>query len=468
MRNKNWFEVSKEGLKVLQAGKPKHFIIRELVQNAWDENITHCEVNLNYSKREAQIKVIDDSPEGFRDLADAFTLFKATYKRKEPEKRGRFNIGEKQAIALSDRAMISTTKGTIIFDKDGRRKTREKRDFGSEIILWVKMKKAEFDEIFKMIERYIPPENIKFVVNGDTQTYRKPDRILKTSLETEIEENNMMRKIQRKTSILIYRKTSDTAMLYELGIPICEIECQFDINVQQKVPLGIDRETIPQRYLNNLYAEVLNETYDLIEKDNSSDLWVREAMKNKRIKEKVIDDILHKRFGEKVVVANPFDPNANDEAISRGYNVVYGSELSKKEWENIKEYDLLKSSTELFGKDMVEAKSIDPNEKQIKVEKLAKKIAKRLLGIDLRVNFVKSKANCGADFGNSVLTFNVSRLGKYFWENPISKEVISLILHELGHSEGNHTEMSYHKCLTDMAGELTTIALKEPKFFDNV
>ncbi len=32
MTNKNWFEVDKEGLKQLQAGKPKHYLVRELIK----------------------------------------------------------------------------------------------------------------------------------------------------------------------------------------------------------------------------------------------------------------------------------------------------------------------------------------------------------------------------------------------------------------------------------------------------
>lgn len=35
MKNKSWFEASKEGLRELQEGKPKHFIARELIQNAY-------------------------------------------------------------------------------------------------------------------------------------------------------------------------------------------------------------------------------------------------------------------------------------------------------------------------------------------------------------------------------------------------------------------------------------------------
>jgi len=40
-----------------------------------------------------------------------------------------------------------------------------------------------------------------------------------------------------------------------------------------------------------------------------------------------------------------------------------------------------------------------------------------------------------------------------------------LILHELGHYAGNHTEEAYHKLITKMCGELVILALEEPEFF---
>ena len=52
---------------------------------------------------------------------------------------------------------------------------------------------------------------------------------------------------------------------------------------------------------------------------------------------------MKKRFGEKVCVANPFDKQSIDEAISNGYNVIYGSEMSKEEWGKVKENNLIQS-----------------------------------------------------------------------------------------------------------------------------
>ena len=84
MKSKEWFTVDKEGLKSLQEGKSKTFIIRELVQNCWDEDIKECSVSVGFNKGTIDVTVIDDNPEGFKDLRDSFTLFKHTDKRSNP------------------------------------------------------------------------------------------------------------------------------------------------------------------------------------------------------------------------------------------------------------------------------------------------------------------------------------------------------------------------------------------------
>lgn len=465
MKNTSWFEVSKEGLRELQEGKPKHFIARELIQNAWDEQTKICQFNATWNKGQVKIEVIDDNPTGFRDLADAFTLFKTTTKRKDPTKRGRFNIGEKQILSLCSEARIATTKGTVIFDKKGRRISKLTQDNGSKVTISVKMNRYDFDEMLSVVKKYLVPKNITFLVNGEKILYREPYKVIVSSLLTENEVNGVFTRTQRKTNVHIL-KSEGKSMLYEMGLPISEIDCQFDVDVQQKVPLSTDRDTVPVSYLKTLFAEVLNATYEDVEQDKSSEVWIRQAIGDKRINSDAVKEIITKRFGEKAVVANPFDLISIDDALSHGYNVVHGSEMSKEEWENIRNAKALPSSTDLFGKGIAPSSPCELTPEMEKVATLAKKIAKRLLDIDLKVYFIKSpQANESASFGGNTLTFNVSRLGKNWFNLTVSKYTLNLICHELGHHAGNHTESSYHELLTKMAGELVIIALEEPEFF---
>lgn len=465
MKNKNWFEVSVKGLRELQLGKPKHHIARELVQNAFDEHTENCELIAEFKNGRAEIIVKDDSPEGFKDLSHAFTLFAPTYKRFDVKKRGRFNMGEKQAIALSEKAEIKTTKGTIVFNEKGRIHKKDKTDFGSQISLSVKMTKEEFGKMLEEIKTYLVPKGIIFSLNGEIIPYQKPYKTFEAVLTTEVESEGIFKRVERKTAINVLRADGQ-ARLYEMGLPITEIECEFNVDIQQKVPLSVDRENVSPSYLETLYAEVLNFTYQDISEENSSAVWIREATANKRISQEAMKEITQKRFGDKVVVANPFDKNSIDEAISNGYKVIYGSELSKGEWENVKKADVIKSSSDLFGSNFVNSKKVEADENMKKISKLSKKIAKKFLGIEISVGFRSWEGSTTAQYGSRSLIFNVGTLGKDFFSPVLSKRILALIIHELGHEAGGHTESSYHEAITRMAGELIITALKEPEFFE--
>ncbi len=104
----NWSNVDKAGLAKLMAGRPKAFIVFELLQNAWDQNVADVEVTVEPvpGTRNAQITVIDDDPDGFADLRDAYTLFAESRKTANAAQRGRFNLGEKLVLALAKSAWI--------------------------------------------------------------------------------------------------------------------------------------------------------------------------------------------------------------------------------------------------------------------------------------------------------------------------------------------------------------------------
>jgi len=462
-----WFEVDKEGLRKLQEGKPKTMILRELVQNAFDEDIHECAVTIERNRSKIQMTVYDDSPEGFRDISHAYTLFADTYKRRDPEKRGRFNLGEKQVFALCDSVTLTTTKGTLVFDSKGRHNKKERTEKGTVITLQFKGTEKEMQEIIDYANSLIVPEGILFIVNGKVAEKKEPVKRLQARLVTEIEEKGIFKRTVRKAWIEVY-ESDGRSYLYEMGIPICEIDCDFSINVMQKVPMSFDRETVSQAYLRDVFAEVLNETYDMLPEESASSIWVREATKDERISKEALDSILKKRFGEKVAVANPFDRNSIDDAISNGYNVVMGAEMSKDEWERIKSFGLINSTTELFGKNVVDAPRVEPTDNMKRTADYAKRIAKRILGIDIGVVFVKHSDMVLAQFDrlSNTLTFNVSKLGNGFFSNPVSAGTTELILHELGHYGGSHTESGYHETLTKLGAELTMLALKEPSFFE--
>lgn len=470
--DKNWFKANKEGLAKLVAGKPKSFILRELIQNAWDEDITICNVDIKYKDGLIELTVEDDSPDGFRDITHTYTLFADTYKRSDFKKRGRFNTGEKYALSLCDKAIIKTTKGTIIFDDNGRNETTSVTKCGSVITMWFKATKDEYDEIVQSVDALLIPKDIIFVVNGKKYKYKKPLRTFHALLLSEITDpkTGVIGKTRRKGEVHVIEKDDDElAYVYEMGIPVQEIDGSYHLDVQQKIPLDQSRETVLPCFLKELYAATLENIHDIVDEEVSGETWVTEGLKSKKVSKDTLKDIITKRYGEKVVVADNFSPNSIDDAKADGYTVLRGTEMPREAWSNVKKHNLISSSSKQFPQyDPKSGNGCVPNEKEKLVGEYAKRIAKRCLGIDIKVEFFSDRnpKAAGARFGGNTLYFNKGKLGKRFFEEAISEETTGLIVHEIGHHDGNHTEMSYHKLLTKLAGKLTMLALNEPEFFD--
>ena len=92
------FAISATGLRELHADRSPASHVAELIQNAFDEETTYCEVLITPGavRGTTSIVVTDDGP-GFQDITHAWTLMAPTPKRGQPDKRGRFNLGRKDA-----------------------------------------------------------------------------------------------------------------------------------------------------------------------------------------------------------------------------------------------------------------------------------------------------------------------------------------------------------------------------------
>ncbi|MBE0545434.1 MAG: hypothetical protein IH623_29190 [Verrucomicrobia bacterium] len=165
----SWFEVDKQGLAQILERKGKEFTLFELVQNAWDEpGVTTVNVTLEVQGRNrARLVVEDDAPDGFKDLSHAFTLFAESAKKANPEQRGRFNLGEKLVLAISDEVTISTARGGVRFDAEGRRRVRSQQSVGSRIECLLRLTPGECDAIAAQARKLIPPAQIVTSLNHE-------------------------------------------------------------------------------------------------------------------------------------------------------------------------------------------------------------------------------------------------------------------------------------------------------------
>jgi len=468
----NWFEVDRKGLAQLQAGKSKTYIVNELVQNAWDEDITLCSIRFKYNidRQILTITVEDDSPQGFRHIAHAYTLYADTYKRRDPTKRGRFNLGEKQVIAICLNATVETTKGTIMFNDEGRQEyPNKKRNKGSKITIMIRATVNDYNELREHAKKLLVPNDIIYTVDGVEVKPKKIFKSFKAKMLTDILDGEVFKVQTRETKINLIESMGQS-YVYEMGIPIVKTDCPWHIDVQQKVQLNIDRDNILPSYLQDLYAEVLNAAYDKVEEPSA--LWVRSAMKDKRITSEAVRGVMEQRFGDKFCIANPLDKKSMEEAISKGFKPIFGGEMSKEEWASIKDKINIASTTELFGHDeLVEAEAVTPSNCMTQTALYTKNIASRILNIKVDVKFVNAPNTAVmADYSRTdrILRFNVGHplMKNGFFDKPVSKKTTQLIIHELAHEDGGHIDYSYQDKCCEIGAKLSMLALEDPKFFE--
>jgi hypothetical protein len=475
-----WFEIDKLGLAKVLARKGKAFAALELLQNAWDQNVTVVRVNLEKApgSRYATLSVQDDDPKGFADLSHAFTLFAESEKKSNPTKRGRFNLGEKLVLALCEEAEIRTVSGSVRFDKTGRHKSRKGTARGSEFIGKIKMTNAELDEALATLEKVLPPIYAETTLNGRPIRDRESLCSISLSLPTEVcDEEGYLRRVQRKTTAVIFKVRDDEpAMLYEMGIPVVETGDQYHVDIQQKIPLSLERDNVSASYLRTVRTAVLNEMHTFLDEESSTSAWVRDALADRNCSSDAIRSAVKARFGDKAVAYDPSDPEANKLAVAKGHVVVHGGHLSGPEWDNVRRAEALTPA----GQVTPSAKpfSDDPAAPQLKVVEEVdwsedeaarvedlKIIAKALIGKPIQVRIAADKGwRFDAAFGGMTLTVNRSRVGRSWFEGPVNERVLSLLIHEFGHYYcSDHLSHRFHDALCDLGGRLALWLTENPE-----
>lgn len=454
----DWFAVDKDGLARLMERKGKASVILELLQNSWDETGT-TEVDVRLEAHDLRghslLTVTDNAPNGFSDLTHAFTLFAPSKKVHDATKAGRFNMGDKQVLALCRTATVVSTRGGYEFTQGGRRALRRRREAGSEFTAVIRLNAAERDEVAALIATLIPPAGITTTFNGAPLVRREPVREFTTTLRTEIaDDDGVLRPTRRQTQVRLYDPAGvETPHIYELGIPVVEHDGRWHIDIGQKVPLSFERNNVTPAYLRELRVAVLNATADLLTSEDTATTWVKDAASDTRADAAAVEQVVTKRFGAKAVAYDPSDPEANAEAVLQGYTLVHGRTLSKDEWAQARRAGALKPAGQVTpsrkAKFAADGKPPTPRENWTpgmeRVAIYATALAKDLLGVDLDVQFHSTPQYFAAAFGDTQLTFNMMRLGHRWFNEPDPQAVDALLIHEFAHHRvSDHLSEAFH------------------------
>ena len=478
-----WFEVDRAGLRKLIEDKGPAAVIVELIQNAWDQDVTRVDLTLRMlpGKPIAEIIVEDDDPAGFADLAHSFTLFAESEKKADPEKRGRFNLGEKLVLSRCSEATISSTTGTIRFDATGRHRSTKRRERGSRFEGILRLTREEYGAIEQLVHSLIPPAGIATTFNGCVLEACTPQAELTAVLPTvEADGEGVLRRVTRTTVVRVYTPRGDEAMLYEMGIPVVATGDKYDIDISQKVPLNFNRDNVPPAYLRVVRTAVLNEMHAHLTEEDATAAWVREAASDPRCSDSAITAVVAKRFGDKRVIADPSDAEGTKLAASQGYVVVHGGAMSAGEWANAKRAQAIVPAGQVTPSPRVIAEGgsspdgHDPYEIPFdrytpamhRLVSYASEVSASLLGKHIHVRLVDryfwrpehSRRFIQATYGSGEVTFNVPRV-----KITDRRAVNELLLHELAHdASGDHLSEEYHDALTSLGAELAELAFRRP------
>ena len=482
-----WFEVNRAGLARVAGRRTKIFILRELVQNSWDEasNVVSVEVHRPAKQNGLScIRVTDDSPEGFADLSHAYTLFAPSAKVTDASKRGRFNFGEKLVLALCSEARIETTKGTILFDRgETRRRSPKKREAGSMFEGLIKLTAEEREQIVKSARQMIPPVGKRTLVNGEEVFPRTPVAEYEHCLSTEVAgDDGTLRSTYRTAKVRVYEVLpGEKAHLYEMGIPVVPTGDRWHVDVGQKVPLNMERDNVAPSYLQDVRVSVANATRDKLTEADANAPWARDALADYQCHEETAKALVRLRFGEKVVVHDPNDQEANQKAQSEGYVVVTGSQLSSSEWEQVRKSGAMPPAGQIFptpkafhegGEQLKVIPVSEWTEGMKKFARVAGYVSERLIGRHVSVIIANDPGwNFEGVYGQGQLTINAAKHGgaegfDYLENDWLNEAMLEFLIHELAHDvEANHLSARYHDALCKFGGKVARMALCEPGRF---
>jgi hypothetical protein len=481
----SWFDVDPKGLRAVLARRGPEFILYELIANGWDEpGVSKVEAQLSKTGHDAySLLVQDNAPQGFHDLSHAYTLFAPSKKLTDVESRGRWNWGEKLVVANAESAMITTTKGQVIFHRDGRRYTTDLiQPIGTMVSLDFQLTEAQAKSLDRAARLLLPPE--KVLTYWDKKALQRPPLVQTAHgpMPTEVaDEHGNLRPTKRNTDIqLFFVPEGEQAWLYEMGIPVCELDMPWHVNVLQKIPLTMDRESVRPAFLKVLYVTIMNEAYArLITKEQATEPWARIAGAHAECNPDAIKHLTKLRFGEQVVAYDPSDPEANARAMAAGYTVVHGGALSGGEWKNIKAIGNIKPAGQVLGtprpfalddgtgkmKEVawvpVEKRTTEQHRLVAYVYMLATQLlhkpVKVLLCDDRRWTTQDGRA-VRACYGNGEVILN----WRYISIEP--EPLHRTILHELAHDfSENHLDDAYHDGLALLGARLAILVAAKPE-----
>lgn len=481
------FVADPEGWRSQNLDRPAAHLVRELVQNALDEDgVTYLDVRVTYHgpRQGTTVKVIDNAPNGVADAKLLFTIFLSN-KEDSPVKRGRMGRGLKEIVSVANMTTIRS-KGIdalrFVRHQGGRweRKTLPKlgrTDVGTEVEAFCRAwGKKDAANIVEFLRRVRAPGAVDFVITFTDETATTqalPEHI--TPFEAterytfhlptviyEVEHNDRKaRDRYRTTEVQCFTPPpGESAYIYEMGIPVEECKSSpVSIDVQQRVILRERRDTVTDSYRRELLAKVLDERMKAgrvltSELTSTATLTAAESMHH-------LSRETRERIAEAWTGGLPYAVGREDfqHATGQHVNVVLlrtlpeaVREIVKSAGTNVRQV-LDERRSELCPELAVVQLTSEQRKLQLLWEYLAAGIKQ-----PCRVAVCGGRPNAQASFERSTQTLSLYAevLGKGWFAQPLGAEQLGLLIHELAHWEPKEHEhgVEFHADSENVGGKV--------------
>jgi hypothetical protein len=205
------------------------------------------------------------------------------------------------------------------------------------------MTRDEIADTIDHFDRLIPPEGVRTTVNAKEIVRPATIASFQACLQTEVAKDHpeLGRQIVRTmlvTRVDAYSAIDGEGEVLELGIPVCPIDLPWRLDVQQKVPTSLERDSVTDAFRRSLVVSAANAMAERMTAEDAQSTWATEALSDARIGADACYEIVNRRFGPRTVVATPGDPIANATAEANGCVVVHGGAMPAAAWSNIRKH----------------------------------------------------------------------------------------------------------------------------------
>lgn len=511
-----WLAVSTKGFAEQQKGRPLAHVLKELIQNGLDAigDRANGEIRLIAERRMQDgnpILEIDyaDNGTGAESLRDLNVVF-LTSKKDTVKQRGRMGRGFKELLSLATSASVVSRNSKLTFGYNAKGRPIVTLDEmtvpydGFAAHMTIAHAEAH-DDFAAYFESFIVPKNIRFTFTEADRKHiiaaREPKHVIPATLTTERFVEGRWLKPNINTVIELYETTaSETALIYEMGIPVCPVEWPqpFHVNVQQRVPMNPSRDAVMSGYPDKLHRAALPTLLKEMTADQTRESWVGDAAAQINDPE-LQKAVVQKAFGENIARSTPafgrfsHDDDATEKTeavilhtsqLTGGFKKLVTEHVPSSK-QVVEEYQAQAVEKSRLRYTIADIRGLDPNHPKNETEReviaigieqvtatlgFAEKFCNELLAkIDPEAKLpqpgVAILQNAWATWNiEDALTLDLSTRTRALWNPTITPELMETLIHEVGHRFAFHHGKSFHSIIERLAGQAAAMLLTDPSY----